>query len=99
MSQALAAGSKKQRTLFPGLLPAAGFIVATSVAGGITAGMVTANRRPVWHYAGIGAGITVGLGIGSLGARFIVKRAVAKFEAQLKAEEEEALKRQGAVTA
>lgn len=99
MSQALAASSQKQRTLIPGLLPASGFMIATSVAGGITAGLFSENRRPVWHYASIGAGITVGVVIGSLGARFIMKRAVAKFEAQLKAAEEEALKRQGAATA
>lgn len=99
MSEALAASSNKPRTILPGVLPAAGLVVATSVAGGITAGLVTANRRPVWHYASIGAGITVGLGIGWLGGHFIMKRALAKFAAQLKAEEEEELRRQKEETA
>lgn len=97
MSRALAANNVP--TLLPGVVRAGALVATLSVVGGIAGAAITSKRRRVWQYTGIGAGVTLGLGLGWVGGHFLMKSALAKFEAQVQAAEDEAAKRSEGVQA
>lgn len=57
------------------------------MAGAIAGAAITASKRPAWNYAGVGAGVVIGGGIGYLGGALIIRRTVARLIEQREAEQ------------
>ena len=91
MSQALAATNQIPSPIRIGVGVSVALVGTMAIAGAIGGAMITAKRRPYWHYAGIGTGVVVGGGIGYLGGNFVMKRATAKARAELEAERQRGL--------